>query len=116
MKKQLAALLSILAASTPLAAKEVPVYPGARADAAVAADLKKQMNIEGTFYRTGDSVAKVRAFYRKHLKEFGAANDEGATFTGDKVMVTVQNPWMDLKSGNLQNDTLISVVPEKPRR
>ena len=113
MKMHLAAVVSILALSAPAAAKDVPVYPGARADAGVAADLKKQMKIDATFHRTSDSVAKVSGFYRQHLKELGAGNDKGATFTGDKVMVTVQNPWMDMKSGKVQNDTLISIVPQK---
>jgi hypothetical protein len=29
------------------------------------------------------------------------------------VNVTVQNPWLDMKSGKINNDTLISIVKRK---
>lgn len=31
-------------------------------------------------------------------------------FSGKGVMVTVQNPWMDMDSGKVMQDTLISIV------
>lgn len=90
------------------------VYPGARPDAAVAAQLKKAMNIEAQTYRTGDSVEKVAAFYRaQKLKEQPGTSKTGAMFTGPGVTVTVQNPWSDMESGKINNDTLVSIVKGK---
>jgi hypothetical protein len=92
----------------------VTVYPGARADNETAAMLKKSMGITGHTYRTADSVEKVADFYRKQpLKETPGTSKTGAGFKGDKVMVTIQNPWMDMKSGKINHDTLISIVPSK---
>ena len=34
-------------------------------------------------------------------------------FYNDKVTVTVQNPWLDMKTGKINNDTLVSIVPKK---
>jgi hypothetical protein len=89
----------------------VTVYPGAKADAAVTRDLKEKLQTNGFAYRTKDSVAKVAEFYRKQppLKEMGGDKDNAA-FSSGPVMVTVQNPWMDMSTGKLVNDTLISIV------
>ena len=92
----------------------VEVYPNAKADAKVAKQLEK-MNIKdaGT-YRSGDSVAKVTEFYRKQgLKEVGSGNAQGATFQGKDVMVTIQNPWLDMDTSQKMSDTLISIVKNK---
>ena len=92
----------------------VEVYPAAKADAAVAKQLKDKMKITGAFYRTSDSVAKVAEFYRKQkLTEGPATSDKGAMFTGKAVTVTIQNPWMDMDSGKIMNDTLVSIVPNR---
>ena len=93
----------------------VEVYPNAKADAKVAKQLEK-MNIKGAgTYRSGDSVAKVTEFYRKQsgLKEVGTGNAQGATFQGKDVMVTIQNPWLDMDTSQKVNDTLISIVGKK---
>lgn len=89
----------------------VTVYPGARADATVTRDLKEKLSTNGFAYRTGDSVAKVAEFYRKQpsLKDMGG-DKESAGFTGGSVMVTIQNPWMDMSTGKMNRDTLISIV------
>lgn len=114
MKKALCAGLATLILSTHAAAQSqpaAPVYPGAKADAAVAAELKKSMKIDAQTYRTGDSVEKVASFYKSQkLKEMPGADKQQAGFTGEGVHVTIQNPWMDMKSGKLNNDTLISIV------
>ena len=93
----------------------VEVYPGAKADAKVEKQLAK-MNIRnaGT-YRTTDSVRKVAEFYRKQgaLKEGPGTSDTGAMFSGKDVMVTVQNPWMDMDTSTIVKDTLISIVRNK---
>lgn len=93
----------------------VEVYPNAKADAKVAKQLEK-MNIKdaGT-YRTADSVKKVTEFYRKQgaLKEGPGTSDTGAMFTGKDVMVTIQNPWLDMDTSQKMSDTLISIVRNK---
>lgn len=90
----------------------VTVYPGAKADAAVTRDLKDKLNVNAYAYRTADSVAKVADFYRKQppLKELPGASKESAGFDNGPVMVTIQNPWMDLSTGKMNRDTLISIV------
>ena len=92
----------------------VEVYPGARPDAEVARQLKEAMKLDGKTYRTSDTVAKVAEFYRKQkLEEGPATSDKGAMFMGKGANVTVQNPWMDMKTGKVNNDTLISIVKKK---
>jgi hypothetical protein len=91
----------------------VPVYPGAKYDEATSRSLKESMNIEAVCFRTSDSVAKVVDFYKKQksLSIFGDATKESALFRSKSgVDVTVQNPWMDMKTGTLMKDTLISIV------
>ena len=91
----------------------VEIYPGARADAEVEKQIRS-MKLDGKTYRTTDSVAKVGDFYRKQpsLKQNPGANPGGAGFSGKGVMVTIQNPWMDMKTGKITNDTLISIVKQ----
>jgi hypothetical protein len=90
----------------------VTVYPGAKADAAVTRDLKEKLKVNGFAYRTADGVGKVADFYRKlpPLKELPGASRESAGFSSGPVMVTIQNPWMDLSTGKMNGDTLISIV------
>ena len=91
----------------------VEVYPGAKADAKATEQIRKAMKLDGQFYRTGDSVEKVTAFYRKQpLKEMPGADKAGAAFSGKGVMVTIQNPWMDMESGKINKDTLLSIVKQ----
>lgn len=88
----------------------VEAYPAAKADAAVTKSLNKQLRGDkAAAYRTSDSVSKVADFYRKRpLKEESGTSK--AMFSGKGVMVTVQNPWMDMDSGKVMQDTLISIV------
>ena len=114
--KHAAILAATLLAATFAVAEQkhgVEVYPNAKPDADVAKQLEK-MNIKnGATYRSSDSATKVAEFYRKQsgLKEVGAGTDKGATFQGNKVMVTIQNPWLDMGTSKIVNDTLISIVP-----
>jgi hypothetical protein len=89
----------------------VTVYPGAKADQGVTRDLKEKLGANGFAYRTTDGVAKVAEFYRKQpsLKELGG-DKESAAFSSGPVMVTVQSPWMDMATGKMVKDTLISIV------
>ena len=92
----------------------VEVYPAAKADAEVAKQLKDAMKIEAKTYRTSDSVTKVSEFYRKQkLTEGPGTSEKGSMFYNDKVTVTVQNPWLDMKTSKINNDTLVSIVPKK---
>lgn len=91
----------------------IEVYPGARQDAAVAQQVAKMGIKNAGTYRTSDSVAKVAEFYRKQKLKQESLDDKGAMFTGTNVTVTVQNPWMDMKTGAIVRDTLISIVHKR---
>jgi hypothetical protein len=91
----------------------VTVYPGATYDAATSKSLKETMGFNGECFQTNDSVAKVVAFYRgKGLQLLGDATGEGALFRKGKVDVTIQNPWMNMKTGAMMKNTLISIVQQ----
>jgi hypothetical protein len=90
----------------------VPVYPGARFDAAATKVLKEKIHINGFCYRTEDSIQKVAEFYKKQgLELSGDITKEGALYqTKTGVNVSIQNPWMDMGTGTMMKDTLISIV------
>ncbi len=109
----------------------VAVYPGAKPDAATSEFLRSQMGVEGAAYRTNDSLPKVAAFYQQQpgMKPMGDATKDSAAFvagckeafnavmkkkmtTGCTHQVTVQNPWMDMKTGKMVADTLVSIVKQ----
>lgn len=108
----------------------IPVYPGAKADAGATTFVRESLGMVGSAYRTGDNVAKVTAFYDKQpgFRKLPGASGEGALFSaGCKAefnpylkkemhkcgyQVTIQNPWMDMKSGKLVQDTLITIVKQ----
>ena len=112
-------LVALLLSTQALAEAQfgVNVYPGARADPAIAAQLKKAMKLEGHTYRTTDSVDKVVSYYRTQqgLKEGPVTNKNGGMFQGKGVTLTIQNPWADMQTGKTNNDTLISIVKDKSR-
>jgi hypothetical protein len=114
MKKAIAAALFTFAAAQASAESQfgVEVYPGAKHDAEVEKQVKA-MTVTAKTYRTTDPVAKVAAFYKgqKNL-EATNVNPGGALFTGKGVMVSIQNPWADMKTGKITNDTLISIVKQ----
>ena len=89
----------------------VKVYDGAKYDASTSKTVSESMSINAACYRTNDSVAKVVAFYSKQpgLESMGG-DKEGAMFKKGDVDITIQNPWMDMKSGKMMKDTLISIV------
>ena len=86
--------------------------PGAKADPGLSAQLAKAFKKDAACYRTGDAVGKVNDFYKKQpgLTAMGTT-PEGSAFTKGDLMVTVQNPWMDMKTGAMQKDTLITIMP-----
>ena len=92
----------------------VPVYPGARYDAATSGALRDAMKVDAACYRTADEVAKVTAFYQKQPGfKVLAQGAEGSMLRKGDVDVTVQRPWMDMKTGAMNKDTLVSIVKQK---
>ena len=89
----------------------LPVYDGAKYDEATSKAVSESMSVHAACYVTSDSVAKVTEFYKKQPGlEFMGGNDEGGMFKKGEVTLTIQNPWMDMKTGKMMNTTLISVV------
>lgn len=107
----------------------LPEYPGARKDAETTHAIRTSMGADAVAYRTKDPVERVAAFYQKQrgLRPMGPADKQSAGFqggckeqkipllkqtivTGCDVQVTIQNPWMNPKTGKLMSDTLITIV------
>ena len=90
----------------------VEVYPGAKPEPATNQFLKEGLKMNGSAFVTGDSVEKVVAFYAKQpgLKPSPGADSKQAGFMGKGVMVTIQNPWLEVKQSKAMNSTLISIV------
>lgn len=89
----------------------VKVYNGAKYDTLTSKTVSESMSINAACYRTNDSVAKVVEFYKKQpgLESIGETK-EGAMFKKGNIDITIQNPWIDMKSGKMMKDTLISIV------
>lgn len=108
----------------------IAVYPGSKPDAGTAEFVRQSLQLTAATYRTGDGVAKVSAFYAKQpgMKPMPGADAQQAGFlAGCKdeynavlkknmskcgYQVTIQNPWMDMKTGKLVNETLVSIVKQ----
>lgn len=127
----LACLAALMAGPALAQNAGIAVYPGAKPDAATSEFLRSQMGVEGAAYRTNDSLQKVAAFYQQQpgMKPMGDATKDSAAFvagckeefnavmkkkmtTGCTHHVTVQNPWMDMKTGKMVADTLVSIVKQ----
>jgi hypothetical protein len=89
----------------------IKVYEGAKYDAETSKIVAESMSINAFCYRTNDGVAKVTGFYKTQpgLESMGESQ-EGAMFKKGNVDITVQNPWMDMRSGKMMKDTLITIV------
>jgi hypothetical protein len=90
----------------------ITIYPGAKYDSGTS-EFLKQISPQSAAYRTGDSVEKIVAFYKKQpgFKLLGNSEKEGAMFRKGKVDITIQSPWMNTTTGKMMNDTLIFIVP-----
>jgi hypothetical protein len=88
----------------------VKVYDGAKYDADTSA-IVAQMGGQAACYRSAGELSKVLDFYTKLpgsiLVHTGA---KGAYFKVNGVNVTVQSPWLNMKTGAHNSDTLISIV------
>ena len=115
----LALAVTLLALGIVVSAAEerfgVKVYEGAKLDTATSKATSEAMSIEAFCYRTSDSLDKVVAFYKKEpgLNYIGG-DKESAMFKKGEVDVTIQNPWMDMKTGQLAKETLITFAKQKP--
>lgn len=109
----------------------IPVYQGARPDAAATDFVRTSLGMEGAAYRTADALVKVAGFYSKQagMKPMGEPTKDTAAFLAgckdeyNEILkknmsrcgyhVTLQNPWMDMKTGKMVNDTLITIVKQE---
>jgi len=110
-----ALLIAALVLSVTAGAEErfgVVVYPGAKYDEATSKYMSENMQLTITCFRTNDSLSKVAEFYRKQ-KGFSTRGDvlkENAYFQSNTADVTLQSPWLNVMSGRMMSDTLISIV------
>jgi len=122
-RTKLALVVTLLALSVAASRAEekfgVKVYEGAKLDKETSAAVSQAFSVEAFCYRTSDSLEKVVAFYKNQpgLKIIGEGQEgakEGAMFKKGNVDVTLQNPWMDMKTGQLVKETLITIVKNEP--
>jgi hypothetical protein len=116
MLKSLAVfVLAVFVAGLTIAGAEekhgVQVYPGAKYDAETTQAVNTAMKLDGTCYRTDATVAQVNEFYKKQPGTTELhTSAEGGLFQKGNVNITVQSPWMNMKTGQHMTDTLISIV------
>lgn len=107
-------LLAIFAAALTLAAEEkygVTVYDGAKYDAATSQFLGAAMKVDAACYRTSATAAQVNEFYRKQAGTTEIhTSAKGGMFKKGNITITIQSPWMDMKTHQEMKDTLISIV------
>lgn len=104
----------VLAGSIIAGAEEkfgIKVYDGAKYCASTSKTVSESLSINASCYRTNDKIKSVIAFYKKQpgLNSL-SETAESAMFRKGNIDITIQNPWMDMKTGKLMNDTLISIV------
>jgi hypothetical protein len=93
----------------------VPVYAGAQPEAGAAKAIVEMMPGAKVFcYTTGDPVEKVVAFYKKQGLTYMGGDAQNGMFRKGEIDITLQRPWMDMKSGKLNQSTLISIVQRAP--
>ncbi len=105
----------VLAIFATIAAAEekygVTVYDGAKYDAGTSQFLASAMKVDAACYRTSATAAQVNEFYRKQTATTEVhTSAKGGMFKKGNVTITVQNPWMDMKTHQEMKDTLISIV------
>jgi len=97
----------------------VKVFTGAKPDKDTSAWLSEAFSAEAFCYRTSDNLNKVMEFYKKEsgLEFMGKGKEgdkEGAMFKKGDVDITIQNPWMDMKTGQIiTKETLITILKYK---
>jgi len=111
----LAAVIVIFAAGLATAGAEekygVKVYEGATYDADTSQFLAASLKVEGACYRTNATPAQVNEFYRKQPGTTEVhTSPKGGMFKKGNISITVQSPWMNMKTRQEMKDTLISIV------
>jgi len=92
----------------------VKVYGGAKYDTAVSKNVSESLSINAACYRTNDSVAKVAEFYKKQPGiKYTGGEKVSAGFSNGNVDVTIQNPWINMMTGKMMTDTLITIVKQE---
>jgi hypothetical protein len=92
----------------------VKVYTGAKPDEETTQFLKNSMHVDAFCYRTTDDVSKVVQFYKiQPGLTLIDESKEGGMFKAGDIDITIQSPWMDMKTGKMNKDTLISIVKNK---
>lgn len=105
------AVLAVAVVGTAHAAEPLGVTVYAKPEAAAAKAITDMMpGTKAYCFVSGDSVDKVVAFYKQQGLEYMGADARNAMFKKGKVDVTIQRPWMDMKTGQLGQTTLISIV------
>lgn len=113
--RSLAAFAAIFIAGLVTAGAEekygVKVYEGAIYDADTTQFLTTKLKVDGACYRTAAIPAQVNDFYRKQPGITEVLTDaKGGMFKKGNINITVQSPWMNMKTGQQMKDTLISIV------
>jgi hypothetical protein len=108
-------VLAILVAGLVTAGAEekigVKVYDGAKYDADASEFVITQLKADGGCYRTGATPAQVNEFYKKQPGTTEVhTSAKGGMFKKGAITITVQSPWMNMKTGQHRTDTLISIV------
>jgi len=94
----------------------IQVYPGAKFDSDTTQFLKDSLHLNAAAYRTTDSIAKVTTFYKgqKQLALVLEKKGKAMFMKGSyELTVEIQNPWMNMKTGQQMTDTLISIAKPK---
>lgn len=92
----------------------VKVYGGAKYDTATSKNVSETLSINAACYRTNDSVAKVAEFYKKQPgMKYTGGEKVSAGFSNGVVDVTIQNPWINMMTGKMMTDTLITIVKQE---
>jgi len=95
----------------------IQIYKGAKLDTVETNFAREVAGADAYSYRSGESVKKVSAFYRKQpgLMSLGG-DDTGERFVkegeGYTVYILIANPWSAAKTGQLNEDTLIRIMKE----
>jgi len=90
----------------------VKVYDGAKYDAGTSKFVGGiSGGEEAACYRASDSVAEVNSFYRKApsvtvVHDFASAG----RFKIGLITITMQSPWQDMKTKEVNKDTLLCMV------
>ena len=106
-------ILAALAVTVAVAEEKygVKVYDGAKYDAETSQFLITQIKVDGACYRTDATLAQVNDFYKKQPGITEVPTDAtGGVFNKGNVKITIQTPWMNMKTGQQMKDTLISIV------